>query len=366
MADRKIQLPEGIPPLNTYYVYLTGGCNLACRHCWISPSYEANGGTGGHLAYDLFALAIEEGLPLGLRDVKLTGGEPLLHPDFVRIVDFLREKELGLTIETNGTLLTDSLAHYLREKSTLGFISVSLDGACAETHDSLRGVKGSFEQALRGIRYLVDVGYSPQVIMSIHAGNAGEMEALVKLAESLRAGSVKFNLIQPTGRGRKMNERGQTLDIERLIGLGKWVDGDLQRKSSLRLFYSWPLAFYRVNKLLTFDSYTCNIHNILGILHTGQLSMCGIGVEVEELCYGVLGEDRVADIWNSNPILLDLRKQIPGCLSGVCSECILRTSCLGTCIAHNYNLSGQLTSPYWFCQEASEQGFFPLTRFRKM
>ena len=131
MVDRKIELPEGIPPLNMYYVYLTGGCNLACQHCWITPTYQAHGGTGGHLDYDLFALAIEEGLPLGLSGVKLTGGEPLLHPDFIRIVDLLREKNLDLTIETNGTLMTDSLAHYLKEKSTLSFISVSLDGASA-------------------------------------------------------------------------------------------------------------------------------------------------------------------------------------------------------------------------------------------
>ena len=66
MAERELQLPEGVPPLRQYYVYMTGGCNLACRHCWINPTYQAHGGTGGHLDYDLFALAIEEGLPLGL------------------------------------------------------------------------------------------------------------------------------------------------------------------------------------------------------------------------------------------------------------------------------------------------------------
>lgn len=195
MVDRSFQLSEGVPPLNTFYVYLTSGCNLACRHCWLAPTYQANGGTGGHLDYDLLALAIEEGLPLGLRHVKLTGGEPLLHPDFLRIVDILNEKNIGLSIETNGTLMTEPLAYYLKEKSTLGFISVSLDGATKETHDPFRGVNGSFEKTVQGVRFLVDVGYRPQVIMSIHAGNVDEIEDLVHLAESLGAGSVKFNLI---------------------------------------------------------------------------------------------------------------------------------------------------------------------------
>ena len=142
--------------------------------------------------YDLFAIAIEEGLPLGLRSIKSTGGEPLLHPDFIRIVDLIKEKGLGLTIETNGTLMTESLAHYLKEKSTLGHISVSLDGACAATHDPFRGVKGSFDKAVQGIRYLAEVGFRPQVIMSLHTGNVEEIESLVHLAESLGAGSVNL------------------------------------------------------------------------------------------------------------------------------------------------------------------------------
>jgi SynChlorMet cassette radical SAM/SPASM protein ScmF len=202
MADRKLELPEGVPHLNSYYVYMTGGCNLACQHCWIAPTYQANGGTGGHLDYELFVIAIEEGLSLGLSHVKLTGGEPLLHPDFVRFVNLIKEKDLGLTIETNGTLMTEPLAHYLKEKSTLGHISVSLDGATAATHDPFRGVKGSFEKAVQGIRYLVEVGHHPQIIMSIHAGNVNDVEALVHLAEKLGASSVKFNLVQPSGRSR--------------------------------------------------------------------------------------------------------------------------------------------------------------------
>jgi SynChlorMet cassette radical SAM/SPASM protein ScmF len=364
MPVEPTKLLEGCPPLNSYYVYLTAGCNLACQHCWLSPTFQPHGGTGGHLDYALFALAIEEGLPLGLNHVKLTGGEPLLHPDFIRMVDLLKEKGLGLTIETNGTLFTRSLARYLKDRSSLNFISVSLDGAEPETHDAFRGVKGSFESACQGIRYLVEVGYRPQVIMTLHAGNVSEMAALVRLAEGLAAGSVKFNLVQPTGRGETMAERGQVLDLRRLIELGKWVEGDLQKRASIRLYYSWPMAFYSLKHLLTFDGYSCSIFNILGILSTGHLSMCGIGVEVPELCYGLLGQDRVADVWASNPILVDLRKSLPAGLEGICGECIFRDRCLGTCAAENYHLAGRLTGPFRFCQMADEAGLFPPSRRR--
>ncbi len=362
MVERKIELPEGVPPLNSYYVYMTAGCNLACQHCWIAPTYQANGGTGGHLDYDLFELALEEGLPLGLSNIKLTGGEPLLHPDFIRFVDLIRENELGLTIETNGTLMTESLAHYLKEHSTLNFISVSLDGATSKTHDPFRGVRGSFEKAVQGIRYLVEVGYHPQIIMSIHQGNVDEIEDLVNLAENLGAGSVKFNLIQPTGRGEVLTGRGQVLDIQRLIELGQWIEGDLQKRFSVRLIYDWPVAFRSLHRLLSDGSDTCGIFDILGILPSGHLAMCGIGLLVTDLCYGLIGKDSISNIWITNPRLVELRNSLPQNLEGICSDCLFRNRCLGSCIAGNYNLTGRLTSPFWFCQKADEAHLFPFSR----
>ncbi len=349
-----------------YYAYLTSGCNLACQHCWITPTYQADGGSGGHLDYDLFALAIEEGLSLGLRGVKMTGGEPLLHPDFIHIVDLLREKELAMTIETNGTLMTDFLAHYLKDKSSLSFISVSLDGASAELNDPFRGVKGSFEKAVQGIRSLVAVGIHPQVIMSVHEGNVNDIEPLVILAAKLGAGSVKFNLIQPTGRGELMKNRNQTLTIQQLVELGRWIEMDLQKRTAINLFYSWPMAFYGINRLLRSGATgTCGIHNIVGILPLGQLAMCGIGTEIPELSYGRLGIDRVADIWINNPMLVSLRQEVPTNLEGVCATCIFLKQCLGSCIAENYHQSRRLTSAFWFCQQAKEIGLFPFTRIQR-
>ena len=362
MAGKPVILPDGCPPLTSYYVYLTGGCNLACRHCWLSPTFEPGGDTGGHLPYEAFALAIEQGLPLGLEHVKLTGGEPLLHPDLLRMVDLLREKEVGLTIETNGTLLTRSLARYLKDKSTLHFISLSLDGATPESHDAFRGVKGSFDKTCQAIGYLVQVGYRPQVIMSLHQDNMGEIEPLVKLAEKLGAGSVKFSPVRPTGRGELMAQREQLLDIRRLIEMGRWVESELQKRTRLRLFFSWPLAFYGLQRLLALDDYSCNVRNILGILPARHLALCGIGVQVPELCYGQLGEDLVADVWMSHPALIGLRQSVPADLEGICGRCIFRQRCLGMCVAENYHAARRLTAPYWFCHEADKAGLFPRSR----
>ena len=97
MSANLNKLPEDCPPLNSYYVYLTGGCNLACKHCWLEPTFQKDSGTGGHLDYELFALAIEEGLPLGLNRIKLTGGERIRE-----LCHILGDEELDRTAKVLG------------------------------------------------------------------------------------------------------------------------------------------------------------------------------------------------------------------------------------------------------------------------
>jgi len=358
-------LPEGVPPLTQYYVYMTAGCNLACQHCWLSPAYQPKGTTGGHLDFELFKLALEEGIPLGLQSVKLTGGEPLLHPDFLRMVDLLKEKELGLTIETNGTLMTPEIARHLKEKSTLGHISISIDGARPETHDAFRGVPGSYEKAVAGLKALVEAGFHPQVIMSLHSGNTDEIEALVHLAESWGAGSVKFNLIQPTGRGELMTERGKVIGVEKLLEIGRWVERDLQKKTGLNLHYSWPVAFHSLQYLLHNGSDACGIFGILGILSGGQFAICGIGMEIPELTYGRIGQDALMEVWFHHPTLMELRQGLPAKLEGVCAACLFQAQCLGNCVAQNFHQSSRLTAAYWFCEQAEQRGVFPGKRLRQ-
>jgi len=360
----KFQLPEGVPLLTTYYMYITSGCNLACRHCWIAPTFEQDGGTGQCLDYNLYKRAIEEALPLGLTRVKFTGGEPLLHPDFVRMVDYAAGKGLKMNLETNGTLITRELALHLEENTSMHHIAVSLDGASAATHDYLRNVPGCFEKARKGVEYLVEAGCKPQVIMSLFPDNVDDIEPLIQWAVETGCGSIKFNIIQPCGRGESMKERDTRLEIEDLIRLGRWIDNDLQKRSSIPLLFSWPMAFFGIRRLHANSSGNCNIFNILGVLSSGDLAMCGIGTQEKDLIYGRLGRENVAEVWASSPGLVRLRELIPGQLEGVCSRCIFKNRCLGACAALNFHGARSLTAPFWFCSQAEEADLFPEKRYR--
>ena len=350
--------------LNQIYFYLTEGCNLCCRHCWILPKYQNGNNSYPSLSLELFRSIIKQAKPLGLSGVKLTGGEPLLHPQIREIVEEIRTDDLRLVVETNGLLCTESLA---QEMATCKnpFVSVSLDATDAQTHEWMRGVEGSFEAAKEGIRNLVKAGFNPQIIMTLTLRNKDQMQDMVHLAESLGAGSVKFNILQPIARGEQMHKARETLSIEELLELGQWVQNTLSVSTGLRLYYPLPLVFRPLSKMFGDNGDgcgVCGILRILGVLADGSYALCGIGETVPELVFGHAAIDRLEDIWNNAPVLQELREGLPNRLEGVCAKCLMKHICLGDCIAENYYRSKSLWTPFWFCEEAHRRGLFPETR----
>jgi SynChlorMet cassette radical SAM/SPASM protein ScmF len=361
-----LDLPEGVPPLTSFYLYLTSGCNLCCRHCWIVPTFvDGEPAPGEYLDLELLKQAVAEAKPLGLRSAKLTGGEPTLHPQFVEIVDYLTAEGLSLNMETNGTLIDTALARHLKNKTNLSFVSVSIDGPTAEVHDPFRGVTGSFEAAVRGFRALVEAGYRPQLIMCPHRGNVETIEEVVKLAVELGAGSVKFNPVTRSGRGIAMHERDETLDFEEVMELARFVRGPLQKRTAIKLILSTPLALYTVGELVNGgQNGMCHVRHILGILGSGEMALCGIGRTIPELCFGKLGETSVTEVWLDHPLLRQLRQDLDGNYPDVCGECIHAGRCLTYCVAQNYQDTGRLVTPAWQCAEAHARGAFPAGRLR--
>jgi len=356
------ELPKGVPPLNSLYFYLCGECNLACRHCWIAPEHKTRASATKVLPVHYARKAISEAIPLGLSWIKLTGGEPLLHPRFKEIVELAADLKLGIVVETNGTLIDEETAKLLAKAPGPAFVSVSVDGARQGTHDQLRGVAGSFDDALRGLDLLVHEGLHPQLICSLHRGNREEATDVVALARERGCGSVKFNRIHHAGRGDRFIESnglatGDILELYR-------VTADAPAAEGFPVFFDIPMAFRPIRGLLN-DAYgRCALHHILGILSDGTVSLCGIGTTVPELVFGHLDTATLSEIWLHNETLTSVRETVPDRLTGVCGRCIHRSFCLGNCVADNYHLKRRIDAPYSFCEAAEEEGLFPESRKR--
>jgi SynChlorMet cassette radical SAM/SPASM protein ScmF len=351
-----------VPAITQLYFYLTEGCNLACRHCWLAPRLDTTGNRYATMPVELFETAIREAKPLGLSRVKLTGGEPLLHPHFVHLLEIVRREELGLTIETNGLLCTPAIAAEIAKSSTR-FVSVSIDGADAETHEWVRGVPGSFVAARQAVKNLVAAGIRPQVIFTVMRGNARQVDAILQMAEELGAASVKFNVVQPTARGEKLHEVQETLNVAELIELGRHVELELASKTNLHVFFDYPQAFRALSRIASGDGCgACGIFGILGVIASGHYALCGIGERVPDLVFGEVGKDMLEMVWREHTILKALREGLPERLEGVCSHCLMKRRCLGSCVAQSYYGTGSLWAPFWFCKRAEEIGLFPASR----
>lgn len=355
--------PIGVPPLRSLYFYIAGACNLACRHCWIAPGFDPEARGKQFIPFEYVEKAVRAAKPLGLTSVKLTGGEPLLHPRFREILTFVASQGIFVVIETNGTLIDADTAQFLRDAKATDFISVSVDGANAATHDALRGVAGSFDRAVAGIGHLVQVGCRPQMICTLHRGNLSQIEAVVQLAERLGCGSVKFNHVQDMGRGNRM-VGDEAIPLKELPGIYRDVDRRF-RNGKIPVHFDIPIAFRTVNELLRSPAGTCNILHILGVLSGGELALCGVGVEVPELVFGHLSTDDLATVWQNAPGLQTLRATVPSGLEGICGNCIHRDDCMGGCIAQNYHNAGRMAAAYGFCDAADSLGLFPTGRKKK-
>ena len=359
-------MPADCPALRTFYLYLSAGCNLHCRHCWITPTFVHGQPVPAEcLDFDLLKSAVAEARPLGLAAAKLTGGEPTLHPEFRSIVDFLTAEGLELSMETNATLIDRELAAHLVSRTKLVRVAVSLDSPVPEEHDRFRGLRGAFAAAVAGIGHFVAAGLRPQIIMSVYRGNLDRIEGLIELAIRLGAGAVKFNPVTQSGRGADLHRQGQGLDFDEWLALIHRIKGPLQdRYPQMHLGAMVPPAMSSVQELLRYggEGAGCHVRHILGILGTGEMALCGIGRNVPELCFGKLGRDSLRDVWMNHPTLVQMRKDLEGPYPGICGDCLHAGRCMTHCLAQNFEANGKLVSPSPLCAEAVRRGVFPATR----
>jgi MoaA/NifB/PqqE/SkfB family radical SAM enzyme len=163
---------------------LTYRCNCNCRHCWLRM--PANDGVEkGELSFDEISRIVSEARALGCRRWLISGGEPMLRPDFVDIFDMITRRSLPYSLNTNGTLITPAIARLLKRK---GAKMVALYGATAEIHDHITRTPGSFAETMQGFSYLREAkaGFIVQLIPM--RDNYHEFDAMTRLARSLSPG----------------------------------------------------------------------------------------------------------------------------------------------------------------------------------
>lgn len=165
---------------------LTRRCNLRCIHCYLGDQAEQHRLRDRELGTEAVKAALSEWAEAGCLYLTITGGEPLLRPDFSEIYRHARELGLVVMVFSNGTLVTDGIVALFRELPPRK-VEISLYGATAETHDAITRVPGSHARAWTGIHRLQSGGIRVALKTILMTANRHELEAMERQAAEIGA-----------------------------------------------------------------------------------------------------------------------------------------------------------------------------------
>ena len=161
-------------------IELTYRCNNNCRHCWLRIPPDSSERQRELTLEEITAL-VDQARQMGTRIWTITGGEPMLRPDFAEIFDFIT-RSASYSINTNGALINPRIAQLMTRK---GAKAVSLYGATAEVHDHITRTPGSFDATMRGCAYLREAGANFIVQLVPMRDNYHQWDEMLLLAQSL-------------------------------------------------------------------------------------------------------------------------------------------------------------------------------------
>ena len=165
-------------PLNGTFE-LSPVCNFACRMCYVRKTHkEVQDSPRGILTLDDWRRIAHEAKKAGMLELLLTGGEPLLWPDFWTLYDELTEMGFLISINTNGSLIDEQAVSRFRDKPPQR-INITLYGANDETYKRLCGISGVFIKVDNAIRGLMDAGITVKLNCSLTPENAGDIDWIV-------------------------------------------------------------------------------------------------------------------------------------------------------------------------------------------
>lgn len=324
---------------------VTKRCNLFCKHCYRESSPD-------EIIKD--ELTTEEGKSLldqirkaGLEIIVFSGGEPLMRPDIIELVQYA--KSIGMTplMGSNGTLVTDDLAKELKAAG-LDAIAISIDSLDPDIHNDFRGAENALSRAMAGVNHCIDNGIKVQVNCTISKYNLDHIDSVMEYANATGASSCHMLFLVDVGRGKnieatQLNKKEYKDTINRI--LDKKID--VRVKPTCAPQYKVEAMFKDIPSVggrgcIAGISY-CSI------LPNGDVHICPYTpVKVDSI-----RERPFDEIWHHNEVFNKLRDFTQ--YKGKCGSCKYIAIC-GGCRARAYSATGDWLEADPYCLLDLEEG----------
>jgi radical SAM protein with 4Fe4S-binding SPASM domain len=316
-------------------------CDLACRHCSSRAGRARDDELSTPEALDLVGQMAD----LGVEEVTLIGGEAYLRDDWLELVAAVRERGMRCTMVTGGRGFTVDAAK-ASAGAGLQSVSVSVDGACA-THDRLRGVRGSFDAALRAIANARAAGIQATANTQVGRENVRDVPALF---ERLIEAGIKAWQVQLTiPMGRAADEAGIVLEPYQMLEVMPMLARLKSRADAARIVF-WPgnnVGYFGPHEEQLRDALpechrgSCGAGRAaLGIESNGDIKGCP-SLPSDDYVGGNVREHALKDVWERAPHLRFMRERSVSDLWGHCRTCYYAEECLGGCSWTSHSITGR-------------------------
>ena len=323
---------------------VTRSCMLACKHCRAAAKptpYE------GELTTEECFKVLDNVVTFAKPIIILTGGEPMLRPDIYDIAEYGTKLGLRVVMAPCGALVNDETAARIKDAG-IQHISISLDGATAESHDAFRGIEGAFAGSLKGLEAAKRAGLGFQINTTITQHNLEELPKILELAVSLGAGVFNPFLLVPTGRGKDL--ASQEISPKQYEDTLHWL-AHQQDRDDITIRVTCAPHYQRIRRQL--GLHTSGARAVKGcmggqqfafISHLGKLQICGF-LDAEA------GDLRKEDfdfrkIWETSELFGQMRN-LDG-YHGRCGRCEFVKVC-GGCRARAFAVTGDYLDEEPFC-----------------
>jgi radical SAM protein with 4Fe4S-binding SPASM domain len=319
---------------------LTARCNNDCRHCYINLPAGDRAARASELSFDEIVALADQAVELGALWCLLTGGEPLLRPDFSEIYVALKKRGLLVSVFTNACLLKQEHVDLFRRYPPRD-VEITMYGASRETYKRVTRAPGSFDAFVRGARLLEQGGVRARYKAMALRSNIHEFAAMAEFGRAHTKDYFRFDFLLHLRYDRDP-ERNAEICAERLapaeIAAIELSDEErvraLRRECRVAAASDAPAEPDRI--------FQCGVGGGFTVGYDGLL----------RLCSSLWHPDYVADV-RREPLAAAWRRLVSRARTArtrdaaylnLCAVCRLTDLCL-YCPAHLYLENGSLTQP---------------------
>ena len=332
----------------------TRRCNLKCVHCRSSSELEVQGHPD--FSFEQATRILDDISSYANPVMVLSGGEPLLRPDIFDIARYGTDKGLRMCLATNGTLVNESVCAKIKE-ADIKMVSLSLDGAKAETHDNFRNQAGAFDGTLKAIELFNRNDIPFLVNSSFTLRNKDEIPEIFKLVNNLWATALYMFIIVPNGRGEDVMY--ELIPVDVYDEILEWHYQMEKKEQEILMRPTCAPHYYRIVRQKAKEegekfkrrNLKFSTGGSKGCL-AGQL-ICLIDVDGEVLpcsyfpkSAGNINQLPFKEIWENSELFLSLRDFKS--YKDNCGRCEYVNVC-GGCRARAYAISGDYLAQEPFC-----------------